>query len=259
MSLALHVRDLWRYTVAEPLRVAVNYLPQVLITSASVYLVAGFGASHNILPPPVAYAMAVGFEWTLLRGWATAATLRGDTPWEVWGLNLTAFLTVVTYGILYILGLPAVGVIPTVPGKEWGIVLAVAKVVPLALMTFFAMMLHRAAAVQEGAREDAYEAERKRLELADYQARLKDQRDVERLRLKRGLTASPGVIEPTVTTPSHERHAASQSARDVFKAAVKDAYRDDPQFNRTRVASAHGWSRPAVNVMLEELRNEGEI
>jgi hypothetical protein len=245
----------WNYTIAEPMRAAIRMLPQTLITSGSVYLIAGFGGSHGILPAPVAWAMAVGFEWTLLRGWATAARLRGATPWEVWGLNGTAAITVIAYGILYIIGLPAVGIIPDPPGAAWGLGLAIAKVIPLALMTFFAMMLHRAGEVQKVAHEDEWERRRKEIELADLEARKKDERDVERLKMRHKAASELGVNRPSSGAPA----AASRRDLDARLTQLVDALRADTSLtaNKAEWARRIGVSRTAIYPLIKEAQARG--
>lgn len=253
-------RRAWAYLIGEPIRIAIEYAPQTLITSASVYLVAGFGASHNILPREVAYAMAIGFEWTLLRGWATAAKLRGATPWEVWGLNITALITVVCYGILYILGLPSVGVIPEQPGPTWGVVLAVAKVVPLALMTFFAMMLHRAAGVQAIADGEDLERARRAIELRDYEARLKDQRDAERVRLRRlANTPAQGPESASGTGTNSPANTRANSGDEQLRGQVVAALTADPRAVRAQLARELGIGRTKLYDLIDQAIAAGEL
>ena len=133
------------YIISGPIATAWEMAPQTAITSASVYLVAMFGMSHHILPWWIAVPMALGFEWTWLRSIRTAGLVRKGADADLW-INLltwTALITVVPYGILYIIGLPSIGIIPEAPGKGWGIALALAKVIPIALMGFAAANLHR--------------------------------------------------------------------------------------------------------------------
>lgn len=133
------------YIISGPIATAWEMAPQTAITSASVYLVAMFGMSHHILPWWIAVPMALGFEWTWLRSIRTAGLVRKGADADLW-INLltwTALITVVAYGILYIIGLPSIGIIPEAPGKGWGIALALAKVIPIALMGFAAANLHR--------------------------------------------------------------------------------------------------------------------
>ncbi len=55
------------------------------------------------------------------------------------------------------------------------------------------------------------------------------------------------------------RHAASQSDRATFYAAVVTAYRNDPGFNRQALADAHGWSRPMVGKLIKEAQQKGDL
>lgn len=133
------------YTISGPIATAWEMAPQTAITSASVYLVAMFGMSHHILPWWIAVPMALGFEWTWLRSIRTAGLVRKGEDADFWVnlLTVTALVTVIAYGLLYIIGLPSIGIIPESPGAKWGIALALAKVIPIALMGFAAANLHR--------------------------------------------------------------------------------------------------------------------
>lgn len=133
------------FVVSGPIATAWEMAPQTAITSASVYLVAMFGMSHHILPWWIAVPMALGFEWTWLRSIRTAGLVRKGVDADFWinVLTWTALITVVAYGILFIIGLPSIGIIPEAPGKWWGLGLALAKVIPIALMGFAAANLHR--------------------------------------------------------------------------------------------------------------------
>src|SRR5262245_52905580 len=133
------------FAIKGPFATAWEMAPQTAITTASVFMVAQFGMAHGILPAEIAWPMAFGFEWTWLRSVRTAGLVRRGKESELWIgiLTWTALITVVCYGVLYILGLPNVGVIPANLGPAWGIPLALAKVVPIALMGFSAANLHR--------------------------------------------------------------------------------------------------------------------
>lgn len=149
------------YAISGPIATAWEMAPQTAITSASVYLVAMFGMSHNILPAYIAIPMAIGFEWTWLRSIRTAGMVRKGEESDLW-INLltwTALITVVAYGLLYIIGLPSIGVIPAEPGFWWGIGLAIAKVIPIALMGFSAANLHRIHKQQVVADQDKRDSE----------------------------------------------------------------------------------------------------
>ena len=146
-----------RFVAWEPIATAYELFPQFLITTASVYMVAKFGTAHDILPGWIAWPMAIGFEWTWLRGVATAGKVTRGGPAERWIslLTWTAMITVVCYGVLYILGLKSIGVIPEHIGPGWGVLLALAKVVPIALMGFASARLHSIYKQQQQAEKDA--------------------------------------------------------------------------------------------------------
>jgi hypothetical protein len=84
------------FTIGQPLRAAWQYGSQAAITSASVSLNATFAMSHGILSPGFAWAQAIGFEWTYLRGLATAGQTK--SRW-VDALNIIAFVSVILYGL----------------------------------------------------------------------------------------------------------------------------------------------------------------
>lgn len=266
---------------------------QIAITQAGIYLVASFGQGHGILPWQAAWGLALGMEGTYLKGLIDAGHVQGRGRGWATALIIGTYVTVISWGIAYILSLPSVGVIPAGDlGAGWGTFIAVIHVLPIAFTGACSAMLHRARASEEGVRA---EARRRQVEAREreQQRRLDDEAAAERaerrtLQLeqakKRGeialwaeaqqakaalkasqasqpsVTASPeSVTAPAapVTAPRDEpRSTASRSPRDVFKAAVVTAFRDDPQFDRTALAARHGWSRPAVNKLLDEARKD---
>lgn len=227
----------WKLTVSGPIATAWEMAPQTAITTASVYMVAQFGMAHHILPWWVAVPMAIGFEWTWLRGIRTAGQVRRGAESELW-INLltwTALITVVAYGILYIIGLPLFGIIPERPGAEWGIVLAIAKVIPIALMGFAAANLHRIHKQQVLADQEQREQE-KRERLAELQAQ-QDAIEMERqrkqmdldiwrqgLEIKRAMRA-----KPTATPPSRKKPVIIDGVEYESRAAAAQALGISPQ------------------------------
>jgi hypothetical protein len=179
------------FFLTEPIETAIELAPQTLITSASVFMVAQFGMSHGILSWEIAWLMAVGFEWTWLRGVRTAGLVKRTVDSERWIklLTGTALVTVIAYGMLYIIGLPIFGVIPEHPGQEWGIALAVAKVVPIALMGYAAANLHRIhkQEVLRDARMRQEEAETRvrRLQAEQDERSLKHQQELDAIAVER--------------------------------------------------------------------------
>src|SRR5581483_3470545 len=90
-----------RFVVAEPLKAAWEHGNQALVTSAAAFMSAMFSMQHDVLPWYIAWPLAVGFEWTYLRGLANGE--KTDTRWSG-ALNWSAMITSVVFGILYILG-----------------------------------------------------------------------------------------------------------------------------------------------------------
>lgn len=172
----------FRFAIKEPIATAWEMGPQAAITTASVYMVAEFGMAHNILPWWIAVPMAIGFEWTWLRGIRTAGLVRRGGESERW-INLltkTALITVIAYGILFIIGLSSFGIIPEHPGQGWGIILALAKVIPIALMGYASANLHRVHKQQVMTDADAREKEN-RERLTELQAQ-QDALEIDRRR-----------------------------------------------------------------------------
>lgn len=224
------------YTISGPIATAWEMAPQTAITSASVYLVAMFGMSHHILPWWIAVPMALGFEWTWLRSIRTAGLVRKGVEADRW-INLltwTALITVVAYGILYIIGLPSIGIIPEAPGKEWGIALALAKVIPIALMGFAAANLHRIHKQQIVADQAARESEN-RARLADLQAQ-QDAIEMERKRKlmeldvwRQGLEVKRAMRASLAPPPSRKKPVVIDGVTYESRAAAAQALGISPQ------------------------------
>lgn len=234
------------FVISGPIATAWEMAPQTAITTASVYMVAMFGMSHNILPWWVAVPMAAGFEWTWLRSIRTAGLVRKGADSDMW-INLltwTALITVVAYGLLYIIGLPSVGIIPESPGAKWGIVLALAKVIPIALMGFAAANLHRIHKQQVLA-DQAEKAKEDRARLLELQAQ-QDTIEMERQRklmelevwrqgqeIKKALRARSVVQTATKKKPitidgvEYESRAAASKALGISPQAVSKRARKD--------------------------------
>jgi hypothetical protein len=151
----------WRvfdFTISGPLRAAWAYGSQAAITSASVSLNATFAMSHGILTPAFAWAQAIGFEWTYLRGLATAGQTK--SRW-VDALNIVAFVSVILYGIMACL--VTYQVIPEQPVPVLAFFLALIHILPIGLTGLCSAMIHRVVAEQGRlAAEQLAAAERER-------------------------------------------------------------------------------------------------
>lgn len=187
------------FTIAGPARAAREYGSQFLITSASVFMNAGFAQAHNILDPRFAWAQAIGFEWTYLRGLANAGKTK--SRW-VDALNILAFVSVLLYGLMFCL--IQYKVIPDSPEGLLAVLLAFIHVAPIAMTGFCAAMIHRAVKVEEHdkftkevdgaqARADRLQAERDALQLE----RERKEQDLvlyqRQLEIKRDMKVKPTV------------------------------------------------------------------
>lgn len=266
---------LWRFVT--------TWWQQIAITQAGIYLVASFGQGHDILPWWVAWGLALGMEGTYLRGLVDASHVRGSGRGWATALIAGTYVTIILWGIAHILSLSAVGVIPDENlGAGWGGFIAAIHVLPVAFTGLCSAMLHRARSGEELDRTDAQRRaieqyqQRRQQQLdeeaaVEREARRQQQLEQERKRhelelwqqaqqFKASLKAASQTSQSSVTAsrdttaPSGDatRSAAARSDRDVFKAAVIAAFRDDPSFNRAALAERHGWSRPAVVKILKE-------
>jgi hypothetical protein len=140
------------------LRAAWQYGSQAAITSASVSLNATFAMSHGILSPGFAWAQAIGFEWTYLRGLATAGQTK--SRW-VDALNIIAFVSVILYGVMACL--VTYKVVPEKPDPVLAFFLALVHIVPIGLTGLCSAMIHRVVAEQgRQAAEETATLERQR-------------------------------------------------------------------------------------------------
>lgn len=157
-----------RFIFIEPFKAAFEHGNQALVTSASAYMAAMFSMQHGVLPWLIAVPLAIGFEWTYLRGLSTSDKTR-DGAWSS-ALNWVAMLTSAVYGILYILGYYKV--IPEAPDNGLAFWLAVAHVAPMTLLSFCYAGVRRT-----HKQEQMTEETRRKQQEATRLARLQDQQD----------------------------------------------------------------------------------
>lgn len=151
-----------RAFVREPFDLALGQPHQMLISSASVAIVAVEAAS--IVPWPFNIALAIGAEWAYLRGLISGAGVK--TPWAA-ALNWAAFLLVALYGALA--GFRGFHLIPEAPPIWAAVLLTIIHIGAISAVTLCSAMLHRAG-------EDAKAAERKK---AQDRADARQQRDLD--------------------------------------------------------------------------------
>lgn len=184
MTTSMTVKSFWLrafdFTIKAPSKAAREFGAQCLITSASIAMNAGFAQSHGILDPWFAWAQAIGFEWTYLRGLASAGKTR--SKWVDY-MNMIAFVSVILYGVMFCL--VQYHVIPDQPDKVLAVFLSLVHVVPIGMTGFCAAMIHRAVKLEDAAKEDvAMSKEDERL--ARIQA-ARDELEIERLRKQQEL------------------------------------------------------------------------
>lgn len=126
-----------RAFVREPFDLALGQPHQMLISSASVAIVAVEAAS--LVPWPFNVALAVGAEWAYLRGLISGAGIK--TRWSA-ALNTSAVLLVVLYGMLA--GFRSFHLIPDVPPWGVAVLLTIIHIGAISAVTLCSAMLHRA-------------------------------------------------------------------------------------------------------------------
>jgi hypothetical protein len=280
-------RTFWSAFVGEPIQLAISQPHQVAISSISVSLMAIFFGSSEVVPWAAAIAGAIGVEYAYLKGMSDAAYTE-----SVWGGRLikAAFAIIVIAGTSVLLKDAYHVDFMVDPHPAWALVLALLHILPLAYLGLCSANLHieaesrrvkadreadeHRAAEQLAARQRQLERERaeedrlrRKAEAADEierqrLARLADVETMEATTLARQRlrAAASQDRHSSVTAPvSEPRHAASQSDRATFYAAVVTAYRNDPNFNRQGLADAHGWSRPMVGKLIKEAQQKGDL
>lgn len=146
-----------------------EYWQQIAVTSGGVFMTAGFAQHNGVLWWPFAWALAIGFEASWLRGLMQSRQTR--SPW-VGRMVVAGVGSVIVFGLLYCF--EKYGVIPAAPGPVWGFWLAVAHVVPISVMTLCSALIHLDAAREHSAEQKRRaEAERER------EQRLQAERDEE--------------------------------------------------------------------------------
>lgn len=123
--------------VSEPFELALGQPHQMLISSASVAIVAVEAAS--IVPWPFNIALAVGAEWAYLRGLISGAGIK--TRWAQ-ALNISAVALVALYGMLA--GFRGFHLIPDTPPWGVAVLLTIIHIGAISAVTLCSAMLHRA-------------------------------------------------------------------------------------------------------------------
>jgi hypothetical protein len=123
--------------VSEPFDLALSQPHQMLISSASVAIVAVEASS--LVPWPFNIALAVGAEWAYLRGLISGAGVK--TRWAQ-ALNISAVALVALYGMLA--GFRGFHLIPDAPPWGVAVLLTIIHIGAISAVTLCSAMLHRA-------------------------------------------------------------------------------------------------------------------
>jgi hypothetical protein len=254
----------------EPLQLALDQPPQLLISAASVFLVAAeagilMGAPWNI-------ALAVGAEWAYLRGLCSGQAAK--TRWAA-GLIWAAVILMIAYGSLW--GLREFGVtLPGAahPGEEpspvsgvWGIVgaalITAIHIGCISAVTLCSAMCHRAELIarrQVEERDRAEAEERKRIESEEQerQARADDdlRREIEHKRAIMQLELERLYKEQQLAQAAVRAQIEIEIAKKQQLAALRGVRAEQPQIASARPGGRAGGTvaNTAPNTDREQIR-----
>jgi len=213
--------------------------------------------------------MALGAEWAYLRGIASAG--RARTHW-VDVLNWSALALVVLYGMLW--GARKFGAISATPDEMGAWVLTAIHIIPVAVLSLSAAMVHRTAVeieqIEETERERA--AEQRRLELEQRRQEMELEHEAEKRKLELWTQVQRTKVElKTIqlstqavnTVDTINLNSASQTGVDVHKENLRrqiiDSIKDNPSVNKSELATSLGISRAYLYKLLNEAKAKGEL
>jgi hypothetical protein len=204
---------------------------------------------HDVLPWWIAVPLAVGFEWTYLRGLANADK-AGTTKWAP-ALNWAAMITSIVYGVLYVLG--HYEVIPVSPTGWTAFWLALAHVIPMAVLSFCGANLRRVQKLEEVARNRKLVAEEdernQRMQDAATELRL----DMARKEAELELWRQGQLVKAQLKSEVARNQPATMTATVLApKAERKIVYKGEEYPSVSAAAKAHGISRQAMTKRLEK-------
>ncbi len=206
--------------VREPFDLALGQPHQMLISSASVAIVAAEAAT--LIPYPFNILLAIGAEWAYLRGLISGAGVM--TRWAI-SLNISAVALVVLYGSLW--GFRSFHLIPAAPPPWAAVLLTIVHIGAIGAVTICSAMLHRAGedakATQRKKAQDR-EDERKQRDL-DARAALALEDEAERLKIERWRTAQ----EIKVALKMQSKDARIKMRRDALPASTNAAEQTCPK------------------------------
>jgi hypothetical protein len=247
------------------------YLAQVLVTGAASFMSAMFNTQHGVLPPLVAWPLAIGFEAIYLSG-LIAADRTVKSRWST-GMIVAASLTSFVYGLLYVLGV--YGVVPEKPGGWIAFGLALAHVLPMPVLSLCAARLYHASrahvlaaqrATEEAERlriqsdKDAEVARNQKWRDAELERRLRNEQEEDRLRIENARKDAELARwqAEQATKAQHRALVAAQRSRNqnaTVSATARTVIYDGVEYpNIKAAADAHGISRQAMTKRLAKLK-----
>lgn len=245
------------------------YVAQVLVTGAASFMSAMFNTQHGVLPPIVAWPLAIGFEAIYLSG-LIAADRTVSSRWST-GMIVAASLTSFVYGLLYVLGV--YGAIPEQPAGWAAFGLALAHVLPMPVLSLCAARLYHASKAHVLAAQRATEeAERQRIQAekdaevarnqkwrdAELERRLRNEQEEDRLRLENQredaklarwqvAQQAKAQLKPAVAQRADRNHGATATMRVVeYEGVVYPTIQ--------AAAAAYGISRQAMAKRLARIK-----
>jgi hypothetical protein len=274
----------FRAFVREPFDLALGQPHQILISSASVAIVAL--EAGTIVPWPANIALAIGAEWAYLRGLISGSGVK--TPWAA-ALNWSAVLLVVLYGTLA--GLRSFQLIPATPPWGVAVLLTLIHIGAISAVTLCSAMLHRAGEdakaaqlqitvdreTQRQVERHAYEAELqkrrddqqleleaewKRTQLQIEAERQQAQIDAERERTRAELRArvrAQRLPSAAGTAANSAPNTRANSDREQLRRTVAERLREQPRTNRSALARSLGIGRTTLYELIEEARANGDL
>lgn len=245
----------------EPVTFAVSQPGQVLISSASVAIVAL--EAGTLVPWPWNIALAIGAEWVYLRG-----LISGSATKSRWAgaLNLSAVFLVAAFGALW--GFRQFGLIAEHPSVPAAVLLTLIHIGSISAVTLCSAMLHRAG--------ETVRADEQRQAVAIEDARNRRNQDIEdarnqewrraQLELEIEKQRQRAILE--VEAERNRQRLALAAERNRQRSATTQAVAAQPDRNQLilyngvaypsiqAAADAHGISRQA---MAKRLKKEALI
>lgn len=226
----------FRSFILEPFELAIGQPHQVLISSASVSIVALEAAT--LIPFPANVALAVGAEWAYLRGLISGHGIK--TRWAP-ALNWSAVLLVVLYGSLW--GFRQFNLISPTPPVWAAVLLTLIHIGAIGAVTICSAMLHRV-----GMDMKAADQRRRDKDEEDRQRRLQDERDKLALELERKrqeLAIWQEGMEAKARLKMQSVNARTKMQRDAHQARLNADDQKCPkcgiELDRARWLAARRW------------------